>query len=112
MVGPLASEADRRLSIPSSSSMEGNVWENSTGVRKEVSGDEEVEDVVDGGPSAEGDTKEWDALAEVDIVDETDALWLMGGDNRERAWKEFLVVRVLSKDVLAKAVPWWSWGAY
>jgi hypothetical protein len=38
--------------------MEGNVWENSTGVTKEVRGDEEVEDVGDGGPKAEGDTNE------------------------------------------------------
>jgi hypothetical protein len=35
--------------------MEGNVWENSTDVRKEVRGDEDVEDVGDGRPSAEGD---------------------------------------------------------
>lgn len=54
--------------------MEGNAWENSTGVRKEVRGDEDVEDVGDGGPNAEGDTKEWDALVELDIFDETDAL--------------------------------------
>jgi len=33
------------------------------------------------------------------IFDETDALLLTGGDSRERACKEFLVVRVLSKDV-------------
>jgi hypothetical protein len=79
--------------------MEGNVWENSTGVRKEVRGDEDVEDVGDGGPSAEGDTKEWEVFVEFDIFDETDALWLMGGDNRERACKEFLVVRVPSEDV-------------
>ena len=79
--------------------MEGNVWENSTGVRKEVRGDEDAEDVGDGGPSAEGDTKEWDAFAELDIFDETDALWLMGGDNKERACKEFLVVRVPSEEV-------------
>jgi hypothetical protein len=58
--------------------MKGNVWENSTGVRKEVCSDEDVEDVGDGGPSAEGNTKECDASAELDIFDETDALWLMG----------------------------------
>lgn len=79
--------------------MEGNVWENSTGVRKEVRGDEDVEDVGDGGPNAEGDTKEWGVFAELDIFDETDALWLMGGDNTERACKEFLVVLVPSEDV-------------
>lgn len=79
--------------------MDGNVWLNSTGVRKDVRGDEDVEDVGDGGPNAEGDTKVWEAFAfvELDIFDETDALWLMGGDNRERACKEFLVVRVPSE---------------
>ena len=51
----LTSEASRRLLISSSSSIKGNVWENSTGVRKEVRGGEDV-DVADGGPSAEGDT--------------------------------------------------------
>jgi hypothetical protein len=64
-----------------------------------VRGDEDVEDVGDGGPNAEGDTKEWDVFAEFDIFDETDALWLIGGDNRERVCKEFLVVRVPSEDV-------------
>lgn len=80
--------------------MEGNVWENSTGVRKEVRGDDDVDDVGDGGPSAEGDTKEWEVFVEFDVFDdETDALWLMGGDNRDRDCREFLVVRVLSVDV-------------
>jgi hypothetical protein len=79
--------------------MEGNVWENSTGVTKDVGGDEDVEDVGDGGPNAEGDTKEWAAFDGVGIFDEADAVWLMGGDNRERACKEFLVVRVPSEDV-------------
>jgi len=93
------SEAVRRLSISSSSSIEGNAWENSTGVRKEVRGDEEVEDVGDGGPRAEGDTKEWDMEGVPDIFDEVDALWLMGGDSGEGACREFLVVRVPSEDV-------------
>src|SRR5258708_21126747 len=48
----------RRPSISSSSSMEGNAWANSTGVTKDVRGDEEAEDVGDGGPKAEGDTNE------------------------------------------------------
>ncbi len=80
--------------------MEGNAWENSTGVRKEVRGDEDVEDVGDGGPRAEGDTKEWDVggVLVLDIFNEADGLWLMGGDNRERACREFLVVRVPSED--------------
>jgi hypothetical protein len=63
--------------------MEGNVWENSTGVRKDVRGDEEVEDVGDGGPRAEGETKEWAGGVGFDIFDDADALWLMGGDNKE-----------------------------
>jgi hypothetical protein len=79
--------------------MEGNAWLNSTGVRKEVRGEEEVEDVGDGGPRAEGDTKEWDVGGVFDNFDDADALWLMGGDNSERDCKEFLVVRVPSEDV-------------
>ena len=39
--------------------MEGNDWENSIGVRKEVCSNDDVED-GDEGPSMEGDTKEWD----------------------------------------------------
>jgi hypothetical protein len=78
--------------------MDGNVWENSTGVTKEVRGDEEVEEVGDGGPRAEGDTKEWDVDGVLDNFEDADALWLMGGDNRERDCREFLVVRV-SDDV-------------
>ncbi len=62
-------------------------------------GDEEVEDVGDGGPRAEGDTKEWDMEGVPDIFDEVDALWLMGGDSGEGACREFLVVRVPSEDV-------------
>jgi hypothetical protein len=93
------SGTDRRLSISSSSSMEGKVWLNSTGVRKDVRGEEEVEDVGDGGPRAEGDTKEWDVGGVFDNFDDADALWLMGGDNRERDCREFLVVRVPSEDV-------------
>jgi hypothetical protein len=38
--------------------MEGNAWENSTGVRKEIRGNEEVEEIGDGGSRAEGDTKD------------------------------------------------------
>jgi hypothetical protein len=53
--------------------MEGNAWENSSVVRREVRGDEDD----DRGLSAKGDAKEWDALAELDIFDETGALWLM-----------------------------------
>lgn len=79
--------------------MEGNVWENSTGVTKEVRGDEEAEDVGDGGPRAEGDTKEWVGGDGFDIFDDVDALWLMGGDSRESDCREFLIVRVLSEDV-------------
>jgi hypothetical protein len=36
--------------------VEGNVWENFTGVKKEVCSDEDLEEVGDGGPSTEGDT--------------------------------------------------------
>lgn len=79
--------------------MEGNAWLNSTGVRKEVRGEEDVEDVGDGGPRAEGDTKEWDVGGVFDNFDDVDALWLMGGDNNERDCREFLVVRVPSEDV-------------
>lgn len=77
--------------------MEGNAWENSTGVTKDVRGDEEVEDVGDGGPRAEGGTKEWDGGGGLDIFEDVDALWLMGGDNRERDCREFLFVRVPSE---------------
>jgi len=35
----------------------------------------------------------------LDVFDDVDALWLMGGDNRERDCREFLVVRVASEDV-------------
>ncbi len=80
--------------------MEGNVWENSTGVRKDVHGDEEVEDVGDGGPRAEGETKEWAGGVGFDIFDDADALWLMGGDNKESDCREFLIVRVPSEDVV------------
>jgi hypothetical protein len=80
--------------------MEGNVWENSTGVRKDVRGDEEVEDVGDGGPRAEGETKEWAGRVWFDIFDDADALWLMGGDNKESDCREFLIVRVPSEDVV------------
>jgi hypothetical protein len=48
---------------------------------------------------AQMDTKEWDALAELDIFGETDALWPMWGDNRKSTCKEFLVVRMPSVDV-------------
>jgi len=48
--------------------MKGDVWENSTGVRKEVRGDDDVEDIGDEGPSAEGNTKEWDVFAEFLVV--------------------------------------------
>jgi hypothetical protein len=79
--------------------MEGNVWENSTGVRKDVRGDEEAEDVGDGGPRAEGDTNEWVGGVGFDVFDDVDALWLMGGDNRVSDCREFLIVRVPSEDV-------------
>jgi len=79
--------------------MEGNVWENSTGVRKDVRGDEEAEDVGDGGPRAEGDTNEWVGGVGFDVFDDVDALWLMGGDNRVSDCREFLTVRVPSEDV-------------
>jgi hypothetical protein len=64
-----------------------------------VRGDEEAEDVGDGGPRAEGDTKEWDVGCVLDSFEDVDALWLMGGDNIERDCTEFLVVRVPSEDV-------------
>jgi hypothetical protein len=35
----------------------------------------------------------------LDVFDDADALWLMGGDNRERDCKEFLVDRIASEDV-------------
>jgi hypothetical protein len=64
-----------------------------------VRGDEEAEDVGDGGPRAEGDTKEWDVGGVLASFEDVDALWLMGGDNKDRDCTEFLVVRVPSEDV-------------
>jgi hypothetical protein len=63
-----------------------------------VRGDEEVEDVGDGGPRAEGDTKEWAVGVGFDILDDVDALWLMGGDNRGSGCREFLIARVPSEE--------------
>jgi len=39
-----------------------------------VRGDEEAEDVGDGGPRAEGDTKEWDVGGVLDNFKDADAL--------------------------------------
>jgi len=64
-----------------------------------VRGDEEAEDVGDGGPRAEGDTKEWVGRVGFDILDDPDALWLMGGDNRGSGCREFLIARVPSEEV-------------
>jgi hypothetical protein len=46
-----------KLSISSSSSMEGNVCENSDIVKWDSCGEEDGDEVGDGGPSVEGDTK-------------------------------------------------------
>jgi hypothetical protein len=54
--------------------MEGNVWENSTGVRNEVRGDEEAQDVGDRGLRAEGDTDEWVGGVGFDVFDDVDPL--------------------------------------
>ena len=62
-------------------------------------GDEEAEDVGDGGPRAEGNTKEWVGGVGFDILDDADALWLMGGDNRGSGCREFLIERVPSEEV-------------
>jgi len=64
-----------------------------------VRGDEEAEDVGDGGPRAEGDTKEWVGGVGFDTLDDADALWLMGGDNRGSGCREFLIERVPSEEV-------------
>jgi hypothetical protein len=79
--------------------MEGKAWENSTGVRKDVRGDEEVEDVGDGGPRAEGGTNEWDVGGGLESFDDPDALWVMGGDDSPSECREFRVVRMLSEEV-------------
>jgi hypothetical protein len=49
----------RRPSIFSSSSMKGNVRENSTGVRKEVHGDEDVEDKAHREKGGEKSVRRW-----------------------------------------------------
>jgi hypothetical protein len=79
--------------------MEGKTWENSTGVRKDVRGEEEVEDVGDGGPRAEGDTNEWEGGGGLETFDDADALWVMGGDDTPSECREFRIVRVLSEEV-------------
>ena len=89
----------RRPSISSSSSMEGNAWANSTGVTKDVRGDEEAEDVGDGGPKAEGDTNEWAEGGGLEILDAEDVLWVIVGDDKPRDCRELRVVRVLSEEV-------------
>jgi hypothetical protein len=90
----------RRPSISSSSSMEGNAWENSTGVRKDVRGDEEAEDVGDGGPKAEGDTNEWTEGGGLETLDDEDVLWVIVGDDNPRDCRELRIARVLSEVVV------------
>jgi hypothetical protein len=58
-----------------------------------VRGDDEAKDVGDGGPRA--DTKEWDVGDVLDNFEDAGGLC----DNRERACRESLVVRILSEDV-------------
>ena len=62
-------------------------------------GDEEAEDVGDGGPKAEGDTNEWAGGGGLETLDEEDVLWVIVGDDKPRDCRELRIVRVLSEDV-------------
>jgi len=64
-----------------------------------VRGDEEADDVGDGGPKAEGDTNEWTGGGGLDTLNDGDVLWLIVGDDNPRDCRELRMVRVLSEDV-------------
>ena len=62
-------------------------------------GDEEAEDVGDGGPKAEGDTNEWVEGGGTETLDDEDVLWVIVGDDNPRDCRELRIVRVASEDV-------------
>jgi hypothetical protein len=62
-----------------------------------VRGDEEAEDVGDGGPKAEGDTNEWTEGGGLETLDDEDVLWVIVGDDNPRDCRELRIVRVLSE---------------
>jgi hypothetical protein len=55
-VGPLSVRTSTINLVELVDGRECSIWENFTGVRKEMCGDEDIEDVGDGGPGTEGDT--------------------------------------------------------
>ena len=62
-----------------------------TGARKDVRGDDEVEDVGDGGPKAEGEGTE--------TLDDEGVLWVIVDNDNPRDCRELRIVRVASEDV-------------
>jgi hypothetical protein len=65
-----------------------------------VRGDEDAEDVGDGGPKAEGDTNEWAEGGGHETLDDEVVLWVIVGDDKPRDCRELRIVRVLSEEVV------------